>query len=425
MAPPLPPRNIFYGWWVLAGSVVAMALGSGVSFWAFGLYIDPLEKEFGWSRAEVSLGFSISLLVSGLSGPMIGRWIDQRGARSAILMGATLTALTYVLLATTRELWQWYAYLSINALFRQMMFFIPFQALVSRWFDRKRGMALGILGTGFSLGGFVVVPLMRFVIDTVGWDGSFIFSGAVTLCYFVPLAVLVVRNSPADIGAWPDGFVPAEGERQEPPAPAGLTLGEALRTPNFWMLALALMLFFYGLFGWLVHQVPFYESVGVSRTMAAVLVSMAAGFGIIARLGFGFVADRIRRIENAAMALLGFLMGGMVTLMVHSGAAGIAVFLVFWIVGSGGGPLLEPLLLPRAFGLRNFAAILGAVAVVETIGLITSPAAAGAIFDATGSYDWVVVMFFGAFAGSFALFYLAARLPHPIEAKTRMAPAAS
>jgi predicted MFS family arabinose efflux permease len=266
---------------------------------------------------------------------------------------------------------------------------------------------------------------MRFVIDAVGWDGSFIVSGAVTLGYFVPLAVLVVRNSPADIGARPDGFVPATGERHEAPALTGLTLGEALRTPNFWMLALALMLFFYGLFGWLVHQVPFYESVGVSRTMAAVLVSIAAGFGIIARLSFGLVVDRIRRIENAAMALLAFLMGGMLTLMVDSGVAGIAVFLVFWIVGSGGGPVLEPLLLPRAFGLKNFAAILGAVAVVETIGLITSPAAAGAIFDASGSYDWVLVMFFGAFAGSFALFYLAARLPYPIEAKTQVSAATS
>ncbi len=407
-------RNIFYGWWLLAGSVVAMALVSGVSFWAFGLYIDPLEDEFGWSRAEVSLGFSVSLLVSGLSAPLVGRWIDARGPRSAIVIGAVLTAATYLLLATTSELWQWYTYQSINAVFRQMMFFIPFQALISRWFDRKRGLALGILGTGFSLGGFVVVPLMRLIIDTVGWDGSFVFSGIITIAVLVPIGLLLVRNNPADISTVPDGELPAGDKPHRSKAAAGLTLGQALRTPFFWVLALAMMLFFYGVFGWLVHQVPFYESVGISRSVAAVLVSLAAGFGILSRLGFGLLADRIRRIETAAMVLLAFMMAAMTTLILDSGAAGIAVFVTFYIVGSGGGPLLEPLLLPRAFGLAHFGAILGTFAVVETIGLVISPAAAGVIFDATGSYDWALVMFLAAFGSSFVLFYLASRLPHPV-----------
>jgi sugar phosphate permease len=417
--------KVFYGWWLLAGSVVAMALGSGVSFWSFGLYISPLEEEFGWSRAEVSLGFSVSLAISGLTGPFIGRWIDASGPRVAIVVGATLTAATYILLATTSELWQWYAYNSINAVFRQMMFFIPFQALISRWFDRRRGFALGILGTGFSLGGFVVVPLMRLVIDQVGWNGSFIISGIAIVAVFVPIGLLLVRDSPADVGAVPDGEPPTKDEPYQARVLTGLTLGRALSTPLFWVLAFAMMLFFYGLFGWLVHMVPFYESVGISRGVAAALVSVAAGFGIITRLAFGLLADRIRRFETVAMGMLAFLMAGMTALILDSGTAGIAVFIVFWVVGSGGGPLLEPLLLTRAFGLAHFGAILGAFIVVETIGFIISPALAGVIFDSTGSYDWVLVMFLGAFAASFALFYLAARLPHPSIPPPEPAPATS
>jgi len=418
-------KKIFYGWWMLAGSVVAMALGSGVSFWSFGLYVRPLEEEFGWSRAEVSLGFSVSLLVSGLVGPFVGRWIDTRGPRSAIVVGATFTAATYLLLATTAELWQWYAFHSLNAVFRQMMFFIPFQALISRWFDRRRGIALGILGTGFSLGGFVVVPLMRLVIDAVGWEGSFIFSGIVILGVFVPIGWLLVRNSPADVGTVPDGEQRSEGQAYRARAVSGLTLWQALRTPLFWVLALAMALFFYGIFGWLVHMVPFYESVGVSRGAAAALVSVAAGFGILSRLAFGLLADRIRRIEAAAMGLLVFFVAGMATLVLDSGTAGIALFLVFWIVGSGGGPLLEPLLLTRAFGLAHFGAILGAFIIVENMGMVTSPAVAGAIFDSTGSYDWVLVMFLGAFGASFALFFLAARMTRPLLRPPEPVPAAN
>ena len=400
-----------------------MALGSGVSFWSFGLYIEPLETEFGWSRTEVSLGFSVSLLVSGLIGPFVGRWVDARGPRSAIIVGAALTGATYLLLATTSELWQWYAYQSINAVFRQLMFFIPFQALIARWFDRKRGIALGILGTGFSLGGFVVVPLMRVIIDSYGWDGSFIFSGIVTVAVLVPMGLLLVRNSPADIGATADGEPPTGDGSHQPRVLTGLTLGQALRTPFFWVLSLAMMLFFYGVFGWLVHMVPFYESVGISRGLAAALVSGAAAFGIISRLVFGALADRIPRIEKAAMGLVAFLMAAMTALILDSGTAGIAVFLVFWIVGSGGGPLLEPLLLPRAFGLAHFGAILGTFAVIETIGLVASPAIAGAIFDSTGSYDWVLVILLAAFAGSAALLYIASRLPLPFTPPPEPTPA--
>lgn len=410
-------RKIFYGWYILAGSVVAMALGSGTSFWAFGLYVEPLESEFGWSRAEVSLGFSISLLVSGLSGPLVGRWIDARGPRSAIIVGAVLTAVTYVLLATTAELWQWYAYNTVNAVFRQLMFFIPFQALISRWFDRRRGIALGILATGFSMGGFIVVPVMRVVIDSVGWEGSFVFSGAIILAVYVPMGLLLVRNSPAQMGTFIDGEqrLDAAGEPAPPRALGGITAGQALRSPYFWVMAVALTLFFYGAFGWLVHQIPFYESVGVSRGVAAALVSAAAAGGMASRLVFGYLADRIPRIETAAMGMIACLMAGLTALLLDSGTAGIIVFLTFWVVGSGGGPLLEPLLLPRAFGLRHFASILGTLLVIETIGIIVSPAASGLIYDSTGSYDWALAMLLAALGGSFVLFYVASRMRRPYE----------
>ncbi|MEO6196926.1 MAG: MFS transporter [Dehalococcoidia bacterium] len=411
-------HGFFYGWWVLAGSVVAVALGSGVSFWSFGLYVDPLETEFGWSRAEVTGGFSVSLLISGLSGPLVGRWADVSGPRRVILVGAVLTAVTYLLLAFVDSLWQWYLFLSINAFFRQFILFIPFQAIVSRWFDRKRGLAVGILGTGFSAGGFVVVPLMRVVIDEFGWAGSFIFSAIITAAYFIPFAVLFLRNSPADVNTYPDGIQPAATSGPyTPPAMTGMTLAQATRTPFFWLISLALMFFFFGMFGMLVHLVPLYESIGVARSTAANLVAIAAGLGMIARLSMGLIADRIDRMERGAMGLILMLIGATAALLVDSGTAGIGFFIALWVIGSGGGPLLEPLLLPRAFGLSHFGAILGTVGVVETFGLIASPFIAGVIYDETGSYDLVLVMLIGAFSMAFVLFGIASRMKLPIESR--------
>jgi sugar phosphate permease len=396
-----------------------VALASGVSFWSFGLYVEPLEDEFGWSRAEVAGGFSVSLLISGLSGPLVGRWSDRSGPRRVIFFGAVLTAASYVLLWATGALWQWYVFLSVNGLFRQFMLFIPFQALISRWFERRRGLAVGILGVGFSLGGFVVVPVMRVVIDEMGWDGSFLFSAVVVALYFILISALVLRNAPADVGEYADGAqaqAAADTSALELP---GLTLGEAVRTPFFWVIAIALMFFFYGMFGMLVHLVPFYESIGVSRGTAAVLVSASAGLGMISRLVQGVYADRLGRMEIGAMGLILALAAAMTVLLVDSGPAGIGAFIALWVIGSGGGPLLEPLLLPKAFGLAHFGAILGTVGVVETAGLVSSPTIAGAIYDETGSYDLVLAMLVVTFSISFVLFWVASRMRLPIEEMRR------
>lgn len=392
-----------------------MALASGVSFWSFGLYVEPLEEEFGWSRAEVSFGFSSALLVSGLFGPIVGRWVDARGPRSAIIAGAIATAVTYALLAVTTTLWQWYLFQSINAICRQFMFIIPFQALVSRWFDKKRGIALAVLGSGFSLGGFAVVPLMSLVIGEVEWRGSFIVSGIVIGAVMIPISLLLIRNSPSDVGQLLDGEARVEGHVETPRVLRGVTLGTAIRTPLFWTIAAALMLFFYGMFGWLVHQVPFYESVGISRQAAANIVSLAALMSIGMRLTFGLVSDRFSRFEIPAMVLAGTLCLAMATLTLNTGATGIGVFLILWVIGAGAGPMMEALLLTRAFGLAHFGTLFGVVMIVETTGQVVSPTVAGAIYDSTGTYDWALVMYMCTFAAAFVLFFLASRMRCPVD----------
>ena len=410
-------RKLFYGWWMLSASVLVMTVISGLSVWANGLYVRPLEEEFGWSRAQVSLGFSAAILVSGIVGPLIGVWIDRFGPRSAMIFGSSMTGLTYVLLALTDSLWQWYVFAAINAGFRQMTFFIPMQVMASRWFDRRRGAALSILGTGFALGGFVMLPLLALVIDVTDWRGGFLFSGALAVGVVVPVTVFVLRDWPSDKGTWADG-VPSGDTRDSASlheAP-GLTLSQTMRQPLFWVLSTALMLFFFGLIGWTVHIVPFFESRGITRETAALLVSGTSGAGIITRLMIGTIADRFRRFEMASAVLTFMLVLGMVSLLIETGWVGVALFLTFWLVGTSAGALAESLTLTRAFGLAHFATILGVVVVIETSGEILSPSLAGLIFDETGSYDLALVMYACTFSVSTALFAVASRMRRPVLA---------
>lgn len=412
-------RRVYYGWRILAVGVVAMALGGGLSVASFGLYVGPLEEEFGWTRAQVSLAFSVQVLAGGASALFVGHWVDTRGARSSIVIGGLLTALTFLLLAATQSIWQFYIIYALHAVARQMMFFLPFQSLMSQWFERRRGIVLSILGSGFSLGGFLVLPIVATVVDGVGWRGAYMFSGLITALFFIPAGLLVVRNRPSEVGEQVDGDAPPEpgsidGGRATM-SEHSMTLREAMRTPFFWICAFGFMFFFFGLMGWMVHQVPFYESKGLSRTTAALIVSLSAGASIVARLTMGLVADRFERFEGIVVALMIMLSGAMITLLISTSPPAIAIFLVLWVIGASAGPMVESLVLLKAFGVAHFGTILGAMLVVETTGQIISPALAGAIFDRTGSYDGALALFLGAFLAGMTLFVIASRLPTPVS----------
>ena len=403
-------RPITRGWWILAGAFVGTAVAGGIYFWSFGLLIAPLERDFGWSRAEISLGFSLGLLTQGLAAPLIGRWIDVHGPRSAMLVGTGIVTVLTLLLATTAALWQWYLFLGLSGAFRGLVFGVPIQALVARWFETRRGLAIAILGTGMAAGALVMVPVMRAIIDVVDWDGGLAAGALVIAAVMGPYTLFVVRDAPPAAGT---AHALPVGGRADPIRLAGLPSRDALRQPLFWAISIAFMLFVLATVTWMVHGVPFYESIGISPGGAVALLALAAGLSIGWRLAIGLVADRVPNWELGAMTLTLACLFGVVALLLDQGGVGIGFFMVLFSFGFSAGPLVQPLLLSRAFGLREFGFILGASNTVSTVAVIVGPIVAGAIFDATGSYDWALVMMAGASGGSAMLFLFAARLPRP------------
>lgn len=409
-------RKAYYGWYLLIVAVLGMAIASGVSFWVLGLYVTPLEEEFGWSRTLLQTGISVSFLISGLGSPLAGKVVDRWGPRRSIIWGTVFTCGSYVLMATTASIWEWYLYSSINAFFRGFMFYIPFQVLISRWFDRKRGRAVGIMAMGFSLG-VVLVPVMQQIIDNVGWDASFIFAAIILAVSFLPIGLFVVRNHPRDMGLEVDGEpAPANGATGRPAAFSGLTVSEAIRTWNFWVIALAFMMFFFGMFGWMFNGPPVYESYGIARETIALIMTIQGLGGLISRPAFGLLAERIPSIELASVGLAAVMTAGMINLLfLHEPMLyiSIGIFVFCWFIGSAGGPVLEPLILPKTFGMAHFGAIMGTMFMIETIGQFLVPTVAGAIYDLTGSYDYLLVTFIFCLIASMFFFALAHYIPNP------------
>ena len=188
-------RAIYPGWWLAIGTSLSLGLVAGMSFWAFGLFVDPLQAEFGWSGSVLGGAVSLSLLVSGLASPLVGRLVDRYQPRRVILIGSAATVLGYLLLAGVRELWQFLALMAFLAFFRAWIFYVPFTTLITRWFSRRRATAMGIATSGFGVGGLVFLPFMSELLSIAGWRAAF---GIAALLVLVVngLFVLFARNDP-------------------------------------------------------------------------------------------------------------------------------------------------------------------------------------------------------------------------------------
>jgi sugar phosphate permease len=402
------PRNIFYGWYIVAATLVALSLGSGFTFWSFTVYIPSLEDEFGWSRGELSLAYSLGLIVSGLTAPFAGRVVDRIGARRVIAVGAIGVCTTFTLLSLVQELWQYYAVYALQSLIQSWSFFLPFQWLLAQWFVRRRGTALGIATAGFGVGGSVVFPLIALAIETVGWRGAYLLSGFTILAVFVPFTLFLIRDRPSEMGLLPDGATEdtPEGQRHAFGSAYDWSLREALRSHLFWMLALPMALFFGGLISFGVHSVPFFEDEGFSTGTAAIFLAAASVFRTFGRVVAGYVIDRVENLVVVAVPMMLLHAAVIVVLIFSTEPWAIAFFIVAWGIGGSFGPILTPILVGRTFGMRSYGAIFGALIFIETFSDVAMPVVGGFIFDATGSYTIPFTIYATMFAAS-AVAYLA------------------
>lgn len=415
--------------------VVALIVAEGLTFGSFGAYVEPLEQRFGWSRTQVSLGFSVTVGTVGLCAPIIGWLIDHVGPRRLMLLGAPLCAVSFTLLAFMTQLWQWYAWISLNAIALGCVAYIPAQALAVRWFNRHRAVAVSVIGASLWLGQLAMLPVVQSIISAWGWRDAFLYSGIMVLAAYA-VAFLLVRDAP------PPGHPELNSSDEPQPSPlpspqsspgssaqsiaipiaAGISARQALRHPLFWCIVVGLMLFFFVLFGWLSQAVPYYRSVDYSVGWSATLVSITAGGAAVWLLAAGSQLERVRRPELAAVFCTALLTLSMLALWLTGGSiGGVAAHIPLYVLGYAAGPPIEALLFSRAFGLRNFATIMGTAFMFETVGIFASPIVAGEIFDNTGSYDYALLLYAGCAGASCVIFLIASRIRQPMAQFERSA----
>lgn len=413
---------LFHGWIIVATGVILCILTYGIRS-SFPVFYIRILDEFGESRANTALIFSISLLSFGIAAPFTGALLDKFGPRRIIFIGVLLEAAGAVLCAVSNAVWQLYfSFGVLVAVGICLSGWVPFSVIISRWFVRKRGTALGIYMISGSLA-FLVAPLAESLISQMGWRWSFLVLGVAPLAVVLPITAFVLHSRPEDIGQVPDGVPEGKTKaiaKAHVPAEALVvdkvwtsqdwTLPRTLKTARFWMLwAIFFLWTGVGLNTVTTHQAAFAVDMGFSSTLAASVFIFVAIAGTMGYL-LGFISDRFGRELTFTMGCAASLVGVGLLLLVRDASQPWLLYGYGLLMGWGWG-IVMPAMTATIVDLyqgRHVGAILGSVMSGFGVGGMVGPWLAGYLFDTTGSYDVAFILVEVFFVTSLVLMWLLA-----------------
>jgi MFS family permease len=424
--------RIFYGWFIVLAAFLNFFFAVSIFYYGFPVFYSSLIHSLGFTRAQVTQGFLIgSVVVGPLFGLFAGALIDRWGAPAVIRVGIGFVGISLVLMGTMTRLWHYYTLCIMLVLGYVLTGPIPNQVLISNWFRAKRGRAMGYVYLGAGLGGAVAPPLENTLIEDFGWRHAFVITGMVIPLALFPVAQLLTRSTPGDLGLLPDG---SAGDLSPSPIPSGspanphplgtaerpvpnaypradASVSNAVRTANFWLLLAGSTLTIGAIGAVIQHLILFlrdqgYTSGWASRLSSALLLSSLAGRVIV-----GHFADRYSK--KNVMALFYLWMGLCIPMLfLARWPIAVWVFALTFGFAMGADYMLIPLVAVECFGLKSLGKLLALIISGYSIAQWGAPWLAGKIFDSYHSYDpaWKI-MSVSSLLGA-ATIYAISSVPH-------------
>jgi MFS family permease len=385
--------GLFWGWYVVMGAFLILAINYGARY-SFGVFVKPMAEEYNWSRSVISAGMSIMVLAYGIGGIFAGRLADRIAPRWIITAGATLMATGLLLTAWISEPWQFYVTYGIFGGFgAACLGVVVCNSSVGKWFDRKRGLAIGIASIGVGAGTMATVPLAGYVVKIYGWKLGFACIGVFVLIIGVGLSQwLMGRTKPEDYGLRPDGVGAGNNGPVSDPGPFAVpsprpSIRPVLRDSQFWIMVICFSLAVMAEMSAMVHQVAYALDRQIDKLAAASSLGMIGTASILGRFFFGWLCDRINDAKYAAAAGFFSMAVGMFLLLKTTTVTMLFVYALLFGFGYGSLTALMPFLLADRFGRHTLGASYGIqVFFVMGIGGSSGPMIAGYIYDSTGAY---------------------------------------
>lgn len=376
--------RVFYGWWVTVAFSVMVFVSAGVRH-AVGPFLKPMVADLGVDRGAFSLVIALGLFLYGAFMPWVGGLTDRFGARAVTAGGSVLLAASLALTAYCQSLWQLaLVYGVLAALGLAGTGPVVANAVVTRWFVRRRGTAVSLLGSAAMTGMSLLVPVVAWLIGAFGWRTAYLVLGGVALAGMLPLCLFVVRDSPEQLGLRPDGDGALAGE----PAPVATRTpaGTALRTVAFWQLGGSFFTCGFSMSLLSAHGIPMLTDHGYSPMFASWVIGVLGASSIVFTLTLGALSDRhgARPVLAGIYAGRSLIFAGLF-LIRDSPAAMIGVAIVGGITLAGSMSMTS-VLTADIYGRYSVGSILGVIFLVHQTGAALGSWLAGALFEATGGY---------------------------------------
>lgn len=405
---------MFFGWKVLGATVLTQALQAGLLIYGFGVIILPLEDALGASRQSLMFATVLLSLASNIISPFAGTRVDQAEVRRLMLLGLLLLGAGFVALSQIRATWQLLAVFALlmpgaNLLLGQL----TASALMTRWFRRLRGRALGLSALGTSVGGLLFPPLLARVTELLGWRQAYLAVGLGAVLLALPVIWRWVRDRPGALGLAPDGDPAPAAAAATAPRPRWSTR-QILTAPLFWQIGVIMGLVLAVYMALLANLVPHATDQGVSPTRASLLIAELALLAMGGKLFFGLLADRLE-LRLALWGAMALMAAGIAGLAVAASLPGMALACLPLGLAAGGLLPIWGALVARGFGPDDYGRALGWINPVMMPFTFTAPPATGRVYDLTGSYELAFLAFLAAL-GVAALLLLGVRLPGPAAA---------
>lgn len=389
---PIDTNSNFYRGLIVFACAVGMATGAPTFLiYSFGVFIEPLTEGLQTGRGAVSLALSIGLLGNLAAGPLIGMLIDRFGARRLILIGIVSLALVLAGFSFVQTIFHLYAAALLLIFLGAGTGPITYTRLIAVWFNKRRGIAMGLALIGIGIGGALLPIVSQTLISDYGWRMAYRYLGVILFVISFPLLFLVLRDRPSS--------APAEAKAKPLPQEAsveeGLSVRDAIRTREFWLVACGFMIVAMGNSGGLVHLPPILTDAGLTAERAALYAGMM-GIGVtVGRVAGGYMLD----IFHGPYVAVGFLLGPFVAYSFYQSGLdpnwALVPVLLFGI-GMGAEFDVMPFLCSRYFGLKNYGVMYGIMISAYSIGTGLGPPIMGFGYDRFGSYEVSISIAMGA-----------------------------
>lgn len=385
--------KFFYGWFIVGVCFTALVVSNGLSIGGIPVFYKFVQNELVASgaippeRVQSVYGFApaLTFFLAGLIGPAAGYLLQKLNAKSLMVVGSLILGVGLIVYSQASSVAMVYVAHGLLGASLAFVGVLVCTVLVSNWFSKNRGTALGIVLTGTSFGGVIIPQISTPLIEAYGWRTAMLLVSSIVWLFLLPAIIFFVKNRPADIGELPDGMAGTSGIAKGKGTPlSGLTLVDSLRTPIFWVFALTAALIFYAIFV-VTQQLTLYlqsPRIGFSPVQAAGVQSLLFAFSIGGKFLYGFLSDYFPiskvMLFSASMMFLSTLT------FLYFNDVTVYIFAVLFGLNYGGMFVLLQLMVAKHFGIKEYGKILGTVILIETLGASSGTIITSRIADADG-----------------------------------------